>query len=214
MSKTAHIFCNGDLTRYKDLKTHIGNYDFVICANGGSKIAYQQHIVPNLVIGDLDSLTKELRSFLLKHRVPFRKHPPEKDETDTELAIMYALKYHFCPIILYGLLGSRLDHLTANLFLVAALTKKGVKIEIVENRQTITFIKNQMTLTGKIGDLLSLVPFSEDCKDVTTCGLQFSLKKETLPVGTTRGISNVFTQNMVTVTLKAGLLMIVHTSQS
>src|SRR3990167_4978078 len=182
MSKTAHIFCNGDLTRYKDLKTHIGNYDFVICANGGSKIAYQQHIVPNLVIGDLDSLTKELRLFLLKHRVPFRKHPPEKDETDTELTIMYALKYHFCPIILYGLLGSRIDHLAANLFLVASMAKKGAKIEIVENMQTINFVKDKITLTGKMGDLLSLIPFGEDCENLTTRGLKFPLKKERLPV--------------------------------
>lgn len=209
--KKAIIFCHGDLPRPKKVLTHIKKGDLIICANGGTNHVLKLRLIPHVIIGDHDSLPLRSKKKLKDSSVKFIKHLIDKDQTDSELAIDYAVKKGFKNILVFGAFGKRLDHSLANLFLPTCLKYKTIKIIYIHGDQEIFITKNQCTIKGKKGDLLSLIPLKEDCLGVTTKGLKWPLKNSVLSFGKTRGISNVFTDKKAEIRIKKGLLLAIHT---
>jgi thiamine pyrophosphokinase len=210
--KTAYIVLNGNLSKgisgFKPSKK-----DLVICADGGAVFARKQNIIPHIIIGDCDSIPNETKEYFEKKCVAFLKYPREKDFTDSELAVEYALKNGAQKLVIYGLFGDRIDHMISNIYHLSTIVSKTSCI-FIEGNTNMHFIHSSIELTGRKGDELSLIPLKGRVKGVTTWGLYYPLKNEDLIFGTTRGISNVFENKQVKVSIKTGLLLAIYSKKS
>ena len=198
--KRAWVFTNGELSCAPKIKRQAG--DILIGVDGGTMHILKLRLKPDLIIGDMDSLKK------IPAGVKVIKYPKDKDLTDTELALNYCEKKKIKEVIVVGFLGRRLDHMISNLMVMA---KSKLKIKVIEGNQEPQIVRDTITITGEKGDLVSLVPLLGDCQKVTTKGLKWGLRGETLQVGKGRGVSNVMMGKSARVSLTKGCLLVVKT---
>jgi len=208
--KRAVIFSNGDLTDVSQIKEMIKPNDLIIAANGGSKHCKTLGIVPDLVMGDLDSLDQKLKKEWERKNVAIISYPEDKDWTDTELALKQAIKEGFKEIVLAGFLGKRVDHMISNLLMMVEVVDKVDKLMIIEGNQEIYVVKDRLEIKGKQGDLVSLIPLLKDCQGVMTKGLKYQLQGSALKFGKSRGVSNVMLGKKAEITVKKGKLLVVY----
>jgi thiamine pyrophosphokinase len=90
--------------------------DYLICADSGANYVYELNYIPNLIVGDFDSVCPDVLQAYRSQGCPLKTYPVEKDSTDTELAIQLALKKNPTEIYLLSSIGGRLDHSLANVF--------------------------------------------------------------------------------------------------
>jgi thiamine pyrophosphokinase len=191
--------------------------DRVIAADRGAAHARAWGWPLDLLVGDLDSLGAEEEAVAAASGVPVITAPAAKDETDLELALAYALAQGPDEIFICGALGGRTDHLVANVLLLARPELAGRRATLVAGRESIRLLRGDssspahLELPGALGDLLSLLPLGGDALGVTTEGLLYPLHDETLFLGQARGVSNVFTGARADITLRRGLLLVIHT---
>jgi len=163
------------------------------------------------VVGDLDSISPALHAEWQDADVEFFQFPPDKDETDLELALLEAVKRGADQIVILGALGRRVDHELGNLLLLAHPSLAQIDVRIVVGQQEIVLVRDRAEWNGRPGDLLSLLPIGGDAYGVVSRGLEYPLCDEVLRFGPARGVSNVFTVSKPSVCLKEGLLLAVHT---
>ncbi|HBY94357.1 MAG: thiamine diphosphokinase [Ardenticatenaceae bacterium] len=205
------IFGNGNLWDIDYERSLIRPDDRIYCADGGSRHAFELGIVPDLVIGDSDSLAEAPRAWLLSHNVSFQSHPTEKDATDFELALQAAIAAGADSVLMLGATGTRTDHTFANFSLLAAARRAGVAAQIVAGRQHCFFISNErIMIHGESGQTLSLLPWGDDARGVTAEGVYWPLRDATLVFGETRGISNVLVADEAQISVRQGVLLVVH----
>lgn len=207
----AVIFANGILSDPNKVTQSIQPADVLIAADGGAHHCLALDLIPQLVIGDFDSLEPNELAILEGAGALVIRHPARKDFTDLELAIEHALTMGAEDILILGALGRRWDQTLANLLLPAAQGFSKVNIRLVDENQEILFIRggNSVELLGSPGDTVSLIPLSADVLGITTRGLEYPLEKGTLLFGSTRGISNVLQENRAAVSVEEGSLMCV-----
>jgi thiamine pyrophosphokinase len=205
------VLANGDIAHTDIVHRYTKGVDLVICANGGANHADAAGVRPDVVIGDLDSLSPELRAKLETQNAELVVHPANKDETDLELALLYAVQQGATQITVLGALGRRIDHELGNLLLLAHPMLKGIDVRVASHVQEISLIRDDKVFDGTAGDLLSLLPIGGDAVGITTRGLEYPLDDETLHFGPARGVSNVFTTAQPRVHVRSGLLLAVHT---
>lgn len=207
--KRAVVVCNGDSPSAEFTHKIIRSTDFIICANGGSKIALKLGIIPHVAIGDLDSLSKKYVKELNTLKVKLIKHPKDKDQTDSELAIEFIKKKGIKSLVVFGIFGDRIDHFLGTLTYLSNQLKYFNDITIFSPKQAIFFTKNLISIEGKTNDMISLIPIKSDVKVDFTRGLRWELRNEILEYGKTRGVSNVFEDKKVEIKISSGTLMIV-----
>jgi thiamine pyrophosphokinase len=210
----AIIFANGQLNHPTSAKKKIGDGDLIVAADGGAAHCLRLGIKPHILIGDLDSLGADDLATLKVAGVQIIRHPQDKDYTDLELAILHVHDEGIGEVLVFGALGARWDQSLANLLLPAAASFIDLNIRLLDGPQEVFSLypdKNH-EIHGRPGDTLSLIPLAGDAYGVSTRGLQYSLKGETLYFGSSRGISNVFLRTPVNIKLDKGLLMcmIIH----
>ena len=197
-----------------------GSDDRVIAADFGAHHARAWGWPVHLLIGDLDSLPGEDAAALASTNTPTITAPTAKDETDLELALVQAVAQDPAQILICGALGGRADHMLANVLLLARPDLRARRVIIADGPETLQLLAGgetasgtpqNLSLAGEPGDLLSLLPIGGDAGGVTTAGLLYALHEETLYLGAPRGVSNVFTGAAALVSLRAGLLLVIHT---
>ncbi len=209
------IFANGVIEDVDWIRPYLSPSNFIIAADGGSRHLLALNRLPDVVIGDMDSLSAAVREWLMKtvvkQTVQFIAHPPAKDETDLELALLYAVENFADEILLFGALGGRLDQTLANVLLLAhpALVKQ--PIFLVTETERAWLATDETKIQGKVGDIVSLIPLGGDALVGETSGLQWLLRNERLAFGLARGVSNVMTSEIATVTVEDGRLLCIHT---
>lgn len=201
--KKALIFLHGDLADISQLPPAALDADLIIAADGGAEYAIQAGLTPHILIGDMDSISPSTMK-QLNNKSIIKVYPREKDHTDAELAVQYALTQQVTGIYMAGFLGRRIDHMMANL---AYLSTLPVPVTLFEGTQQLTLIRNRSTISCKKGYEVSLLPLQEDCIGISTYGLRYPLDNETLPYGSTRGVSNVLIKESATVTIQSGTLL-------
>ncbi len=204
------IIANGTIRDYDFSKKIAEEADFIICADGGAKHLIRMGIMPDLVIGDLDSIQERDRAFFLGRGVEFRKFPARKDETDTELAVETAIAEGPDEIVLLGTSGTRLDHTLASAFLLKKILDAGIEGRMVDEHNTLHLIDRRIDLSGKIGDNLSIIPLSLTAEGICLHGVEYPLDKAVIALGSSLGISNRFSQEKVSITMDNGLLMVIR----
>jgi len=206
------IFANGTLSYLPKFYTG----ETLIAADGGAAHCLALNLRPDVVIGDMDSLTKADSKKLQSMGCKFIHHPSQKDYTDLELALDYACDQGADDILILAALGARWDQTLANLLLPGNVKFSNTRIRLVDGNQEIEILHPGKTyeLNGFPGDILSLIPIAGDAHRITTSGLEYPLTNESLLFGSTRGISNVLLDNPVTISFHQGLLMCIlsHTN--
>lgn len=215
MKKVSHavIFLNGELSDCTPITKYVTSHSRIIAADGGAKQVVDMGYIPHVVLGDFDSISPDIRETLKNHPVDWIEYPREKNETDGELALHYAIEKGYKKITVCGIFGRRIDHVLATIFLPIVFLKQEVSVVLVDGKREIFFCQDTTKIQGEKGDLLSLIPIQGDVAGITTTGLAFPLRNETLIFGLTRGISNVFTKPVATVKVQTGNLLIIHESQ-
>ncbi|HDP95749.1 MAG TPA: thiamine diphosphokinase [Candidatus Aminicenantes bacterium] len=182
---TAIVVCNGVLCDAECVAQQIRRADLVLAADGGARHLAALGLIPDVIIGDMDSLDPDLLDRYSAAEVI--RHPRRKDKTDTELAVELAQDRGAGRVLLLGAFGGRPDHVLGHISLLSRFP--GI-LEIRETGMRIRALQGQILTCIDVppGGLVSLVPFPE-AWGVTTRGLEFSLNSESLTPGT-RGISN------------------------
>lgn len=174
--------------------------DLVIAVDGGFHYCQMLGILPDLILGDLDSISEEERVIIeeIEDDDPGRVHrlQPEKDDTDTLSAVREGLKRGYRKFYFYGALGGRLDHSIANMQTLLFLKKQGAVGYILTDRQLITVIRNEeITFHAGVEGRMSLFSMGECAQKVTIRGMKYPLADFTVTNDFPIGISNEFIKN-------------------
>ncbi len=208
------IFANGFVPDLEAARCLIQPGDIVYAADGGTRNALALGLVPSVVIGDLDSLTPDDRKELDARGVEIQQSPPDKNETDLELALRYAIQTGQREILIVGALGGRFDQTLGNLSLLSDPLFSTCDIRLDDGVEQACFTRNCCEIHGRPADIVSLVPWGAEVTGISTEGLRWPLRNETLFPDRTRGISNELLGETATITVGTGLLLIVHRRSS
>lgn len=201
--KHALIICNGEMPSQKLLVPLLKKKPFIICADGGANKARAFNILPNFIIGDLDSITQKTRYYFSS--VPII-HNPDQNSTDLEKTLNYLLANSFESATIIGATGERPDHTMANFSILMKYHRK-ISLQFFDERCTAQMVYKKIRFSSEIGQQISLMPMGK-CSGITTQGLKFPLKNESLELGVREGSSNEAVKNTVTITMKKGSLLL------
>ena len=207
--KRAIIIANGRMEKPPDVASIIQKSDLMIAADGGIHNCQALGLQPNVIIGDLDSMSQEELTACQSAGASVTRYPTHKDETDLELALQFALRDGVSDVTILGALGARWDMSFANVLLAAHPAFAGLNIRILDGPQELVLLRAgaRLQFQNRIGDLISLIPLRGDAHGIITNGLEYPLSKETLTFGSPRGVSNVIRQERAEAFLAEGLLL-------
>jgi thiamine pyrophosphokinase len=214
----AIVLADGDAPSRRSLDAAWPGWDadvtLVVAADGGARIGAPLGLVIDRWVGDGDSLGAGEVAALRGGGVRVDVASPDKDESDTELALRAALDAGADDIVLLGAIGGgRIDHALANIGLLADAALAGRSLTILGPDGRIRLLRGpgSIDLSGRVGDLVSLLPFGADVEGVVTEGLRYPLRDEVLAAGPARGLSNVRIAPEARVTVRSGRLLVVET---
>ena len=206
------IFANGVMNGVAWVRPYLENATAVIAADGGTGHLQKLGYPPQVVIGDMDSLAPEMRRWLEAHQTTFITHPPAKDETDLELALLYAAARYPDEMLLFGALGGRLDQTLANVLLLTHPQLRGRAVQLIAETERAWLVTAVSEIHGRPGDTVSLIPLGGDARVRAASGLAWPLQDETLVFGLARGVSNVMAADTAVVEVESGTLLCIHGS--
>lgn len=202
------IFANG---RLSDKFIHdASNYDYLIATDIASLKLIKAGFIPDLAIGDFDSVSaNDFR--MLKNKISnVRVFPAEKNFTDLDLAVKEAIRLTPLSIDMYGVTGSRLDHFLAAINLLDVIENAGIKGIIIDDNNQL-FIVHKKAVLEKDENLpyLSLIPFSGNAL-VSVKGVRFKLNRKQIEHSQTLAISNEITEKLCQITVHQGKIFVVR----
>lgn len=195
------ILCNGESPTEKLFYKYRAKTDYLIAADGGGNIARQLSDTPDVVIGDLDSFEdRDGDNFEVIYK-------PDQESNDLEKALRLALKKGGSHIYILGATGLRLDHTLKNLSVLKQFNHQFEELYLIDNFGKSQILPNSFTKELPIGTAVSLFPLSGKVTNITTEGLKYSLKDETLENGVRDGSSNQVVSTPIQITHKKGDLL-------
>lgn len=207
----AVIIAGGRLSEPEHARSLIQKDDLLIAADGGADHFLALGLTPDILVGDLDSITPAALKQMEASGVEIIRYDPHKDYTDLELALLLAQARQCSQALALGAAGSRWDQTIASLLLPASPALQTLDICLVDGRQELRLLRSgdSLDLRGAPGDLISLIPLSPSAQGITTQGLEYPLADEDLLLGATRGVSNVLLGEQARIHLRQGLLLCV-----
>lgn len=179
--------------------------DFVIACDAGYIHAQRADIVPDVIIGDFDSYLGDLPG-----GVEIIRTKPEKDDTDTMMALKLAIRRGYRRIMLVGALGGRVDHMLANISLIAFAATKGADLQIVDGHHQIFAVRDgKRRVPRSSWRNLSVFAFDTECTGVTLKGVKYPLEGAVLTNTFALGVSNEFTEDIAEISVESGILIVV-----
>lgn len=207
------IVLNGSVNDYNKTKQiiHKENYDYIIGADGGCNHLYNMGILPNYVIGDLDSINKDLIKYYESKNIIFKKFPTHKDQTDAEICIHLAKTLNATEIHFIGALGGRIDHALSNIGLMYYVLEMGIEPKLLTSEEEVVIIHNDTkVIKGKKGDTISILALKQDAIGVTLEKLEYPLNKARVSYLSPLGISNVMLEDECNITVEDGYLLVIR----
>ena len=206
------IFANGELNQPGIVAQKIRPADRIFCADGGTRHALSMGFRPEIIVGDLDSLAPDLKSELEAGGVKLVRFPRDKDQTDLELALGIATAEQPDEILLVAALGGRLDQMLANIFLLTRPEYASVRLTLIDGHQKALLLRGpeRVTISGRPGSTVSLIPLSPIVEQVTLTGVNWPLTDETLVFGSTFTISNTLTDYQASIRIGRGQVLLVQ----
>ncbi len=205
--KKCIIIANGDPPK-KSLIDFLDKrgYSTLICADGGSNTALKLDLIPDVIIGDLDSILPETYDYFYdKCKIIKVK---DQYSTDVEKCLKYAIKKKFNEAILLGANGDRLDHSFCNFGIVLKYFNK-IKIKLIHKESILEVITGTVKLSSIKGEIISLYGIYNKTK-ITSSGLKYQLKNNSLPFGKRDSTSNITISSNVELKVKNGKIFIIR----
>lgn len=177
----------------------------IIAVDKGLEQLYRLNVMPKHVVGDFDSISKEILKYYQNNpQIVFHKYNPEKDNTDTDIAIQLAIQLQSSNITILGALGRRMDHAIGNIHILKYALDAKIPCQIIDNHNRIYLIKKKHILNQKeiYGKYISLIPLTTEVEGISLKGFKYPLKNASLSIGKSLGISNEIIEEFATIEVK------------
>ena len=201
--RKALIICNGEVLTKQEMRPLLKGKPFIVCADGGANKARKLGIRPDVIIGDLDSISSAARR-LFSDVTTIRV--ASQYSTDLEKAFEYVLTRNFRSVVVVGAMGGRPDHSYAN-FSILKKYHKRLNILLSDRWCDIEIVDRTAAFALPVGSVLSLMPLGR-CEGITTTGLKFPLRNGSLELGVREGTSNRVVSSPVTISVRKGSLLL------
>lgn len=182
---------------------------YIICADSGADCLYKYDIMPDYILGDMDSINKKAFSYFKEKGVNMDQYPKDKDFTDALITLNKAIELNADTIAFLGCTGNRIDHILGNLGLLEICLKKHVKAYIKDENNTIFLTDKDIVLKPQKPSYFSLQAYGSNVEGVTLRNAKFPLEDYTLKMGDTLTTSNEFTDKDLYICFKKGILIII-----
>ena len=200
------IFLNGKIPKFSVISKFLSKKNCVIAADGGANYLMRSAIDPDLIIGDLDSIRKGTYSYFLNKNIRIKKIE-DQNKTDFEKCLIYCLQKRKNSVSVFGATSSsRTDH-TLNNFSILARYYKKIDVRIYTDEFEISFIKKNTVFDYKANETISLLAIPKADK-ITTTGLMYCLKNQSLEFGVKEGTLNKSISDKVTIKFKSGNILL------
>lgn len=200
------IIGNGFINNITYHKKLLLNVDLLICADGGANNAKKMNVIPDYIIGDLDSTTHEILEFFKKYKTKIIEDN-DQNKTDMELAIKLAESFEPKDIIILGAIGNRIDHTIANILCLNKIKSK-INTKIIDDKNIIELAYNSLDIYGEKDDIISIIPLT-DINELSYDGLKWNISNKNIEFGWF-GISNRLSKRKANIKLKKGKFLIIR----
>ncbi len=197
------ILCDGVIPDREQILLDLKDASLFIAADGGANRANELDLQPDIITGDFDSyiVTGKEKATVIKNS--------DQETNDLEKALSIALKNNFTHVTVFGATGKRVDHTLKNLSVLLQFTDKFNQISFKDRFSTLKIIKSPFKEEFPLHSSISLIPLSGEVTDITTRGLRYPLKNESLKNGLRDGTSNESVEKIVEIEFKKGDLLLI-----
>lgn len=186
----------------------------IIGVDKGIEYLYHHGISPQYIVGDFDSVEQEvIQYYRTETNVAIKEFDPNKDATDTEIAIRLAMTLGSKEIYILGATGGRIDHLWANIQTLSIACRANVKAYILDRQNKITVIDHSCVLkkSEAYGKYLSIFSLDGEVFEFNLRGTKWPLAHHTLKPLDSLTVSNQFQCEEVVIDFPSGLLVVMET---
>ncbi|WP_165442905.1 thiamine diphosphokinase [Senegalia massiliensis] len=185
-------------------KSIINECDIIIAADGAGKYLYDLDVMPDMLVGDFDTLEKNILDFYKRKKVNICEFSPIKDKSDLELSIDLAMENNPKEIIIIGALGTRMDHSLSNIMLLFHILDKNINVKLIDNNNEIIPIKDEIIIDSGKYEYVSLLPIFDDLEGVELKGFEYESDNLYIKKSSTLGISNEIKKDKASIKIKSG----------
>ena len=187
------------------------NFEYIIASDKGLETLYKYKMTPNYIIGDFDSIDKKiLEKYVSNKDIIIKELNPEKDYTDTHMALKLAIELKSTNITILGATGTRIDHVIANIHILKETLGKNISCKILDSKNEIQLINKKTILENdKNYKYISLIPLTTNVSGITLKGFKYPLSDASLEIGHSIGISNEQIEKNATIDIKQGILIVI-----
>ncbi|OGG24124.1 thiamine diphosphokinase [Candidatus Gottesmanbacteria bacterium RIFCSPLOWO2_01_FULL_43_11b] len=186
----------------------IRSADKIIGVDRGALWLVANKILPDVAFGDFDSVTKKDLKIIKQKVKKVIKYPQKKDATDLELAVDYAISLKPKKVVIFGGIGTRLDHTIAAVHLLEKFLKKGIAGNVIDGKNKMTLVKDSHAVSRSPHHYVSILPFTPSIV-ISLSGFAYPLTRKRLIRGTSRGISNVVIEKSAIIEVHEGIALVI-----
>jgi thiamine pyrophosphokinase len=210
----AAIFLNGVPDPPDLLRSVAGRADLVVAADGGARCALDAGVVPDLVVGDMDSLGEAGVREVEERGVLLERHPVRKDKMDGHLAIIAAAERGVTDVDLLCATGGSVSSFFAVPHILLAAERMGLRATMIAGwGQAFVFEAGSRKVSGETRDSVSVFPFTGPATGVTLEGFGYPLENARLEIGDTLGFHNELVDRVGRVSVEDGALLVIHETE-
>jgi thiamine pyrophosphokinase len=212
MSQIVNIVSGGRLGDCDFFQEKIAQMEncLIICCDGGIRHLQQTGIKSDVIIGDMDSIDPDQLESYARLGVKIIKYPANKDFTDTELALDYAINLKPEAIYIWAALGGRIDHTLSNVFLLEKGKAVSIKTYLIDEYCEAFLFNGNVTFNKSAGQTVSLIALSPQVAGITLRGFLYTLDDAVLRMGESRTVSNIIKEDNAKISVRSGNLLVIR----
>ena len=211
----AAIFLNGVPDPLDLLRSVAGRADLVVAADGGARCALDAGVVPDLVVGDMDSLGEAGVREVEERGALLERHPLRKDKMDGHLAIIAAAERGATDVDLLCATGGSVSSFFAVPHILLAAERMGLRATMIAGwGQAFVLEAGSRKVSGDPRDSVSVFPFTGPATGVTLEGFSYPLEDARLEIGDTLGFHNELLDRVGRVSVEEGVLLVIHETET
>lgn len=208
------VISSGEISNYNILQKYVNQSEYIICADGGMNHLLKIGVLPDIIVGDLDSINNTSKRIIKENNIQVEKYPTMKDMTDNEIALRVVKNRSPKRVAFFGVLGSRWDHSIANILLLKKLEESNITAYIVNRNNRIRYgVENvEIEIYKTNYKYLSIIPISDSGVNVSLLNFAYPLDKHQIDFTSTLGISNEIIGNKGKIKIHSGEAIIIESN--
>lgn len=190
--------------------------DYLIAVDRGLEFLHRHHLVPHHIVGDFDSVSPEVIEFYRQDKsITIHEFQPEKDASDTEIGVRLAIELGYQKIDILGATGNRIDHVLANIQVLAILHKAGCCGRIMDSTNCISIVnrEEEYSRANMYGQYFSVFSLGNPVTGLTMKGCKYPLENHTLEPYDSLSVSNQMVEDVLKITYKDGILILIEVGE-